>query len=162
MTKRKESEDHRLLKEFAVSLLNKSFKIPKEHIYQEFSVGNIKFDVIAYPPVELKSKNIIGVECGNKKGNVKANYEHFRRALNFIDLIIWIPYSIFYAPYADLVHCKIKDIVFIQHAFKISENRFCKVFNCHDDNLMYALFISKRGRFPILDATSTVSEWIFE
>lgn len=165
MVNKKESERHKLLKEYAKLLLSKSFGVPKEHIYEEFTIGSTKFDVIAYPPVELKNVKIIGVECGNKKSNIPDNYNHFRNALKFVDLIFWIPYSIYYAPYIDLIHSRIKDIVFIQMSFDISDKNFSEISNTAIKDKMYALFISKKGRFPKIEVDVKeflLYEWQFK
>ena len=161
MANKGESKQHKLLKEYGSLLLSKEFNVPKEHIYTEFSVGSIRFDVIAYPPVELNGEMIIGIECGNKKSNVFDNYKHFEKALKFVDLIIWLPYTIYRAPYSDLINSKIKEILFIQMSLDILDDDFLEVSNVYKENTMYALYITKEGRFPELNFTPR-STWNFE
>jgi hypothetical protein len=132
----------------------------QRNMSEEFTIGSIKFDVIAYPPIELTNVKIIGVECSNKKSNILKNYSHFRNALKFVDLIIWIPYTIFLAPYSDLIHSKIKDVIFIQGSFDILDKKFSNVSNLNNEDKMYALYITKKGRFPFIEKDVHIrSEW---
>lgn len=156
-----ESERHKLLKEYGKLFLQHHFGVPKEHIHEEFSVGSTKFDVIAYPPVEMKGTWTIGMECGQKKSNVKENYEHFSRALNFVDIIFWIPYTIYRAPYADMIRCKIGDVFFQQFAYDILDERFVVAKNTVHKDKMYFLFITKQGRFPEIE-THPIATYSFK
>ena len=71
MTRGKESEKHKLIKEYGKLLLNDEFQIPKEYIYEEFTIGSIKYDLLVYPPLDIKDIKIFGIECGTKKSSKK-------------------------------------------------------------------------------------------
>jgi hypothetical protein len=146
-----ESERHKLLKEYGKVLLQKYFGVPEEHIYEEFTIGFTKFDIAAYPPLEMKDAWTIGIECGQKKSNVRENYEHFTRALKFADIILWIPYTIYRAPYADMIHCKIDNMISIQFAYDIIDSKFVAARNTVHNDKMYFLLITQEGRFSEIE-----------
>ncbi len=157
----KESKSHRLLKEYAKLLLSKVFHFPNKYIYEEFAIGSVRYDVIAYPPVEFRNEsNIIGVECGNIKNNVLANYTHFKKALEFVNVIIWIPYDIRIAPCVDLVSSRIKDIIFsAPRPFEIFNKKYAGGQKSCTADEMIVLFITKKERFPFLDKDIS-TKWI--
>jgi len=143
-----ESEKHKLLKEYAKIMLKKKFGAELENIYEEFAIGKIKFDVCAFPSVENINSLRIGVECGNKKGNIESNAMHFKESLKFVDFIIWIPYRIFRAPYSDLIRSELDDVYFYPLALPLFENKFANVANSTEKTIICSLLISIRGRYP--------------
>lgn len=151
-----ESEHHKQLKNYAKLLLSKKFHIPREFIFEEFPLGNIRPDIIAYPPVGLKYfingklPAIIGVECGNIKSNIEANYIHFKEMLELMDLVIWIPYKLLSDNPFYLTYTRINEIICFIRSFEIFDEKFSK-FSNFTDNEICGIIITVKGRFPIID-----------
>jgi hypothetical protein len=104
--------------------------------------------VIAYPPPELKQIPKIGVECGKKGSSCTKSHEHFEKALEFVDSIIWFPYDIYRAPFADLLNVKIGDMVYIPISTDIINDRYRFVENSVLEGKITHLFIIYTSRYP--------------
>lgn len=161
MTRGKESDKHKLLKEYGKLLLNKELQVPNDHIYEEFSIGSAKFDVIAYPPVDMIDLKIIGIECGSKKSNKKKIYAHFKKCLKFVDFIIWIPYDALIAPFIDLINTKINELLFLACSFKINDLKYFEIANYVYKDKIGALFITMEDRYPYLENETRMKKIIF-
>lgn len=147
-----ESKQHRLLKEFSKEVLSNTFEVPEQFIYEEFALNDIIYDVAAFPPAELNELTSVGVECGNKKTNWKKNHEHFKKCLQHIDLIVWFPYSIFKAPFRDLLLMQnTEDLNFVPVNYNIDDEAFQEVTNTPEGDTICGLLVSKRGRYEWFD-----------
>lgn len=103
----KESEKHAILKKIAKRFLKEFFGVREEDIYEDFPIGDHIFDIIAYPKRSRKGASrlsIISSECGNLgTKNCIDCLKKIEDMLDFVDLVIWVPYSIFYNPFADIL-----------------------------------------------------------
>lgn len=140
-----------LLKEYGKQLLARRFGVPERFIHEEFPLGAAKFDVIAYPSIGFKRGKKIAVECGRTKSSIEKCYHHFSDALEFVDFIIWIPYDTFLAPFIDLFHSALNDLVFIPAYFESPGREFLQAQDSPMKDTIVALFMSKKGRFQQVD-----------
>lgn len=106
----KESEEHKLLKQVGRRFFKNYFGVRDEDIYEDFPLGDYVFDVLVYPKrsrPEASKLSILSMECGSLscKGS-KDCINYLRKIadmLDFVDLVIWVPYSIYYTPFADIL-----------------------------------------------------------
>lgn len=162
MTRGKESEKHKLIKEYGKMLLNDEFQIPKEYIYEEFTIGSIKYDLLVYPPLDIKDIKIFGIECGTKKSSKKKNYIHFKECLKHVDFVIWIPYDAFLAPFIDLLNAKIKNLLFIPCSFEFKHEKFRELLNYASEEKIAALLITSKERYTFPEKIKMMKEYFFE
>ena len=104
----KDSEKHRVYKKIAKRYLKEFFGVRQEDIFEEFPIGEHIFDVIAYPRRSRKNAaklSIITLECGNlnAKGDCIRCLRKISDMLDFVDIVIWMPYSIHHNPFADIL-----------------------------------------------------------
>jgi hypothetical protein len=111
--KLKESEKHKVLKKVAKRHLVEYYNVREEDIYEDFPMGDHVFDIIAFPRRSREGPNsfsLIAYECGNIKGNCIDCLKKINDMLDFVDIIIWIPYSIYHNPAADIINRNFQEL----------------------------------------------------
>ena len=150
-----ESEKHKLLKEFAKYLLAHYYRVPEEYIFEEFPIGNKRVDVIAYPTIDLGQQtgthySVIGIECGNVKSNVKANYLRFKELLHFMDFVLWIPYSLVNGLGHNLVSSSVNEVIFATSGLECPEEKYRELINSIKNEIAFYI-VTKVGRHPQIE-----------
>jgi hypothetical protein len=152
MAAQNESERHVLLKEFAGKKLRDVFDVPQESIELEFPLGNARYDVAAYPPVDAMYLPSVGVECGRKKSTRKENEKYFEQCLRYIDMVLWLPYSIYESSFADLMLAPNENIVTLPVNFDIHNEQYSHLANiAMDKEVVAGLMIADEERYLEFD-----------
>lgn len=145
---------YRLLKEFARHQLREGFAVPDEYVHEEFPLGEVVLDVVAYPPVERSDEAAIAVECGDREAPIGETRHRFEAALRHVDLLVWFPFTVYCDSVMDVVEGADGRLSVAAGAFDIDNRRFAAIANSMNSEQVCGLIVSEAGRFPWLDEHS--------
>lgn len=156
---------YRLLKQYARKQLTDGFSVPDDHVHEEFPIGGVIHDVVAYPPVDRKEEAAIGVECGDRSTSLTETCRDFAETLDHVDILLWFPYSHDGTFEEVTAHCG-ENLSVVVGRFPVGSTRFTPVVNSPTGDCIWGAILSRAGRFSWLDehldATVTPREGLVE